>query len=83
MSTSSLTPPAGGAPSHVSARDEVSKEGASDTATKKPRRLWRPTGASDRNDVMCVKVVCNAGAHVTLGRKRVGLLQQAVDTFNI
>ena len=83
MSVSSPTSPAGRAPSHVSARDEVSKEGASDPATKKPRRLWRPTGASDRNDVMCVKVVCNAGAHVTSGRKRVGLLQQAVDTFNI
>jgi len=67
----------------MSAHDEVSKEGASDPATKKPRRLWRPTGASDRNDVMCVKVVCNAGAHVTSGRKRVGLLHQAVDTFNI
>jgi len=67
----------------MSARDEVSKEGAFDPATKKPRRLWRLTGASDRNDVMCVKVVCNAGAHVTSGRKRVGLLQQAVDIFNI
>jgi len=83
MSTSSPTPPADGAPSHVSARDEVSKEGASDPSTKKPRRLWRPTGESYRNDVMCVKVVCNAGAHVTSRRKRVRLLQQAVDTFNI
>jgi len=83
MSVSSPTSPAGRAPSHVSARDEVSKEGASDPATKKPRRLWCPTGASNRNDVMCVKVICNAGSHVTSGRKRVGLLQQAVDTFNI
>jgi len=83
MSTSSPTPPADGAPSHASARDEVATDGASDPATKKPRRLWRPTGASDRNEVMCVKVVCNAGAHVTSGRKRVGLLQQAMDTFTI
>jgi len=83
MSTSSPTPPADGAPSHLCARDEFSTEGASDAAIKKPRRLWRPTGASDRNDVMCVKVVFNASAYVTSGRKRVGLLQQAVDTFNI
>jgi len=67
----------------VSSRDKVSKKGAPDPATKKPRRLWRPTGASDCNDVMSVKVACNAGAHVTSGRKRVGLLKQAVDTFNI
>lgn len=66
----------------ASVPDERLTSGGKDQAARKPRRLWPPVGGSDANDIMCVKVVCNAGAHVAVGRKRVALLQTAVNTFN-